>query len=364
MGGFMSTDRERTDTHLERATRLVATLPPSHAKAGVLTSRARSAYLSADYPEAFELGQEALAMAEELGLEVIRAEALLYVGSVKVELGDPTGIDDVRESIAIGNAINSPEVARSYNNLAVLLRVEGRLAESLEASQQGLAVAKRFGLMPYLNWDRGALPARLFERGHFDEALAAADEVLEAERGAVQQWPALVRAQIRVARDDETGALADSASGLEEGRALRYPQAIYPSLMVRAFVLTSFGDMVGGREVLEELHDRRTSQQMSLGFGGSAIAAWSWEQHGLLRLFLDTVRSRRTPWLEAAQAVGSSDWTTAAEIYARSGAVTDAAFARLQAGGDANLRTALDFYRSVKASRYVRQAEAGLAAIA
>ena len=200
--------------------------------------------------------------------------------------------------------------------------------------------------------------------GNFDEALAAADEVLEAERGAVQQWPALVRAQIRVARDDETGALADSASGLEEGRALRYPQAIYPSLMVRAFVLTSFGDMVGGREVLEELHDRRTSQQMSLGFGGSAIAAWSWEQHGLLRLFLDTVRSRRTPWLEAAQAVGSSDWTTAAEIYARSGAVTDAAFARLQAGGDANLRTALDFYRSVKASRYVRQAEAGLAAIA
>ena len=165
MGGFMSTDRERTDTHLERATRLVATLPPSHAKAGVLTSRARSAYLSADYPEAFELGQEALAMAEELGLEVIRAEALLYVGSVKVELGDPTGIDDVRESIAIGNAINSPEVARSYNNLAVLLRVEGRLAESLEASQQGLAVAKRFGLMPYLNWDRGALPGRLFERG-------------------------------------------------------------------------------------------------------------------------------------------------------------------------------------------------------
>ena len=255
-------------------------------------------------------------MAEELGLEVIRAEALLYVGSVKVELGDPTGIDDVRESIAIGDAINSPEVARSYNNLAVLLRVEGRLAESLEASQQGLGVAKRFGLMPYLNWDRGALPGRLFERGHFDEALAAADEALEADQGSVQQWPALVRAQIRVARDDGPGALADSASALEEGRALRYPQAIYPSLVVRAFVLTSLGDIAGGREVLEELLDRRASQPMSLGFGGGAIAAWSWEQHGLLQRFLDTIRSRRTPWLDASEAVNANDWVGAAEIYA------------------------------------------------
>ena len=364
MGGFMSSDRERTDTHLERATRLVATLPPSPAKAAVLTSRARSAYLSADYPEALELGQEALSMAEELGLEVIRAEAMLYVGSVKVELGDPTGIDVVRESIATGNAINSPEVARSYNNLAVLLRVEGRLAESLEASEQGLAVAKRFGLMPYLNWDRGALPGRLFERGHFDEALAAADEALEADQGSVQQWPALVRAQIRVARDDGPGALADSASALEEGRALRYPQAIYPSLVVHGFVLTSLGDLAGGREVLEELLGRRASQPMSLSFGGGAIAAWSWEQHGLLQRFLDMIRSRRTPWLDASEAVNANDWEGAAEIYGRCGAVTDEAFARLQAGGDANLRAALDFYRSVGAPRYVRQAEARLAATA
>src|SRR5688572_18659310 len=174
MGGFMSGERERTDTHLERASRLVSALGSSRAKAAVLTSRARSAYLSADYPQALELGQEALAMSEELGLEAIRAEALLYVGSVKLELDDPAGIDDVRQSIAIGNAINSPEVARSYNNLAVLLRLEGRLAESDEASQEGLNVAMRFGLVPYLNWDRGALPGRLYERGRWDEATAAA----------------------------------------------------------------------------------------------------------------------------------------------------------------------------------------------
>ena len=133
MGGFMSGDRERTDTHLERATHLVSTLQPSRAKASVLTSRARSAYLRTDYAEADELAREALTIAEQLGLEAIRAEALLYAGSSKLELGDPGGLDDVRESIAIGTAINSPEVARSYNNFAVLLRLEGRLADADEA---------------------------------------------------------------------------------------------------------------------------------------------------------------------------------------------------------------------------------------
>ncbi len=366
MGGFMSYDRERTDTHLERASRLVSTVGASRAKAAVLTTRARSAYLSADYPTALELGREALEMSEELGLEAIRAEALLYVGSAKLEHDDPTGIDDVRESIAIGTAINSPEAARSYNNLAVLLRLEGRLAESNEASQAGLDVALRFGLVPYLNWDRGAKPARLFERGHFDEALVAADEALEGEDGAVgsQWWAALVRAHIRIARDDTSGAMADSGAALEEARALRYPQTMYPALMVRAFVLTSLGETVEARELLDELIALRSARPSRLAFGANSIGAWTWTQHGVLRQFLATMHSRRTPWLEAAEAVGSNDWPQAAEIYARCGAVTDEAFARLQAGGDANLRAALDFYRSVKASRYVREAEAGLAVTA
>ena len=363
MGGFIAGDRARTDTHLEQATRLVAALEPSRAKASVVTSRARSAYLDADYALAHELCQEALAMAAELGLEAIRAEALLYGGSSRLELGDPAGLDDVRESIAIWHAINSPEVARSYNNLGVLLRLEGRLAEADEAYDEGHQVAVRFALMPYLNWDRGAVPGRLYDAGRWDEALAAADAALDdPELVRRSQWPGLVRAQIRVARDDESGALEDSALALEEGRALRYPQAIYPSLVIRGFVLTSAGRMAEGRDMLEEVLALRKTQQTSLAFGGSSVGAWSFEQHGLLPRFVHEIRSRRTPWLDAIESVAAGDWGRAAEIYARCGAVTDEAFARLQAGGDANLRAALDFYRSVKASRYVREAEAGLAA--
>ena len=224
----------------------------------------------------------------------------------------------------------------------------------------------RFGLVPYLNWDRGAVPGRLFELGRWDEALAAADEALEADPGTIRrsQWPAMVRAQIRIARDDESGALEDTRLALEEGRALRYPQAVYPPLVTRAFVLTTVGRVAEGRELLDEFLALRAAQHTPLAFGGSSVGAWSFKQHGLSRDLLSSLRSRRTPWLEASEAVAADNWDRAAEIYARCGAVTDEAFARLQAGGDANLRAALDFYRSVKASRYVRQAEAGLAAIA
>ncbi|MEP7335140.1 MAG: AAA family ATPase, partial [Actinomycetota bacterium] len=366
MSGFLSGDRERTDTHLARATRLVAALPASLAKASVVTTRARSAYLSAEYASAHELAQEALAMAEALGLEAIRAEALLYSGSSRLELGDPAGLDDVRESIAIGNAINSTEVARSYNNLSVLLRLEGRLAEARDVSDEGHRVAERFGLVPYLNWDRAAEPGRLFELGRWSEALRAADATLEnRETGTFHRssgWPSLVRAQIRVARDDDAGALDDTGTALERARIERYPQAIYPALAVHAFVLTSVGRFDDGRETLDEMLALRALHAEPLAFGGSSIAPWVYQQHGLLEEFLDLIRGRRTPWLDAAESAVVDDWTRAAEIYARCGAVNDEAFARLQSGGDANLRAALDFYRSVEASRYVRQAEAGLAA--
>ena len=68
--------------------------------------------------------------------------------------------------------------------------------------------------------------------------------------------------------------------------------------------------------------------------------------------------------LEAVEAVAKGSWVRAAEIYERCGSDLSIAFAQLQTGGDADLRAALDFYRSVDASRYIRQAEAGLAATA
>jgi hypothetical protein len=86
-------------------------------------------------------------------------------------------------------------------------------------------------------------------------------------------------------------------------------------------------------------------------------------------------RGRRTRWLEAAEAIIAGHWTGAADVYDRIGARSSEAFARLRAGeqlaragrraeADAQLLLAVDFCRSVRATRYLRQAEALLAASA
>jgi hypothetical protein len=83
--------------------------------------------------------------------------------------------------------------------------------------------------------------------------------------------------------------------------------------------------------------------------------------------------SPRTPWAEAAEAHARNDPAVAASIYATFGAAVHAAEAHLLATeqliaagkrteADTHLQKALDFYRSVQATRFVREGEALLAA--
>jgi hypothetical protein len=61
-------------------------------------------------------------------------------------------------------------------------------------------------------------------------------------------------------------------------------------------------------------------------------------------------------WAAAAKAILARDATTAADLLAEIGHRPAGAYARLRTG-DAELNGALAFYRSVGATRYVREAE-------
>ena len=82
-----------------------------------------------------------------------------------------------------------------------------------------------------------------------------------------------------------------------------------------------------------------------------------------------------TRWIEAARLYAGGDFAAAAEVYAQIGSLLDEADARLRAAeqlaeagrreeADAQLEQALAFYRSVGATRYVREGEDLLAASA
>ena len=80
----------------------------------------------------------------------------------------------------------------------------------------------------------------------------------------------------------------------------------------------------------------------------------------------------RTPWLEAIEELFRGDPERAVELYAVMGSPMDIAFAQLEAGkahlaagraaeGRPHLEGALEFYRRVRATRYIAEAEALLA---
>lgn len=90
---------------------------------------------------------------------------------------------------------------------------------------------------------------------------------------------------------------------------------------------------------------------------------------------LDRRNDRPTPWLEGARAAAGGDFARAADVFGGIGARPYEARARLHAarafgeagrGAEAEreLRSALAFYRSVGATRRVREAEALLPASA
>jgi hypothetical protein len=170
---------------------------------------------------------------------------------------------------------------------------------------------------------------------------------------------------IALGRDDGETALADSAAGIEIANATMAALPKYPAYIVRAYVLAQLGDLDEARRVTEKLLRIRLESTERVGFGGDAPATWTWERVGLLDEMLAAMGTGpSTPWLEAARAVASGGWRSALPHYERVALPVGLAFARLQTGADADVRAALEFYRSIGAPFYTRQAEARLAAIA
>ena len=105
--------------------------------------------------------------------------------------------------------------------------------------------------------------------------------------------------------------------------------------------------------------------------------AWVAWQLGRPEELLDALRHEpsHTPWLTAARSVAAGDFGGAADVFAEVRIPPHEAFYRLRAAeqllaqgqrgqADEQLRIALAFYRSVGATRYVRDGEALLAASA
>jgi hypothetical protein len=133
------------------------------------------------------------------------------------------------------------------------------------------------------------------------------------------------------------GALAGHGGGARDGALQLAVLPKYPAYGIRAYVLAATGDLDGAREASLAVAAFRREAADRFAFGGDAHAPWTWQQTGLTDEMISVMGTgRRTPWLEAAEAVAAGSWAQAIEIYEHCGSPVSVAFAQLQTGRDAD----------------------------
>jgi tetratricopeptide (TPR) repeat protein len=322
--------------HLERAVALLRDAPPSRSKAYVLCSLARFLRNDGRDEEAIRVGREALAMAEELGLDELCANALNTIGVARAETGDLGGVQDLERSLALARTGISSESVRAFLNLGSILARLGDLPRAFELHAEGRRAAERFGDLGGIRWLAAERVYEDYWSGRYEDALRHAEEILaEVETGTPHRMELaarLIRGWLRLARGDVAGAADDARRGLEFARSAGDPQALFPALAFAARAALADGRRDEAAGLATELLRSWADWALALPSSGLTDLGLVVGELGLAGAFA-RVAAHKTPtrWLEAALAAARGDFTRAAQLYATIGAVPDEALARSRA---------------------------------
>jgi class 3 adenylate cyclase/tetratricopeptide (TPR) repeat protein len=365
-------DQEQAHARDERALELVRDAAPSYTKALILTRAGTHVFARESPAEALRLLEEALSIAEQLGLREIEAEALQFVGVTRLDAGDAGGVEDNERALAVAMELNSPVSLSCYGNLADVRRYLGSLQASAMLHLAGERAAEHFGIPVQVRRFRAEQAIDLYYSGDWDEALAHLDEYLDSvqtrspHRGAGEAR--LNRGRIRLARDDSEGALDDADAALEFARGTGEPWDLFPALAFHARAVAEHDPDQVEASVAELLAALAAGQPF---WGASSLPdlllVVGEERYEELRRLLDAA-TPHSQWYEAACAVLDGDLARAADTYAVIGSQPDEAVARLEAAkrslatgdgarAEGELARALAFFRRVGARAYMREAE-------
>ena len=355
-------ERDRCFAHLARAEEIVGDQEPSAAKARVLSQVARYRAIAGDAEPAISAGQEALNIAEELGLDELRAQALNNIAIARMNVGDFSGsMSGLEQSIEIAQAINSPEAARGYNNLSVLKwMAAGDAAEALRLRRESVRAAERLGDPGRTRFFRSSLVIHLYFDGRWDEAVHLAGELIEEATQEPHLGESIARerrAVVRHARGDDAGAIDDIHRAVDIARPARDPQMVLPTL-------TTWLRLAAEHELWDEAELAAGELQHELSETSSPFAVlvlealWVARRSGCAESLRRVVEMSSPVWTDAGMAVLDERYADAARAFHEMGDVADEAYARLRTGESHEVERALAFYRSVGATRYIREAEA------
>ena len=229
--------------HLARALELVGDTT-SPAAARVQTTAARMSVIRAENDAALAVGARALAMADELGLDEIRAHALTTIGMAKSAKQPRSGTPDIERARDLALEVDLPVAAAIVNNLAADAASNADVTRGAELYEEAYELAERFGDRSNMRFIRGNIIWFGVMRGNWHVLADAESFIAECEAGAPHtQEPVvrLARAYIRAARGDLEAANDDFRAAVDLSHRRMQAGSVIGPLSLWLAVLVDYG---------------------------------------------------------------------------------------------------------------------------
>ena len=156
---------------------LLEPLPRGAEYAEALVELSRVDAMAGRHKAAIRHAERALSVGDEIGLDR-SSRALGFRGMGRAQLGDPRGLDDYREAIALATeAGQGREVTLLHNNLGMDLWALDGPAAAVKVMKEGIAFARARGLEEAVWTTASSLLDPLIDVGSLDEALDLAEDL-------------------------------------------------------------------------------------------------------------------------------------------------------------------------------------------
>ena len=189
----------------------------------MLAEAARFQMLGGESDAAIRTGETALRLAEQLGLDQLRAEAMVTIGTAKGNSGDMSGVDDLERALEIASG---RAAWRAYNNLAAIVTHGlGDVPRAQAFLHQGLAIAEHIGDRMQIVRFRSQLVLSAYQVGQLPRMIHHADAAIaQLEAGTAREALRRLRAaaqRVGLPRGYVAGATADAVASDGRGRGSR-----------------------------------------------------------------------------------------------------------------------------------------------
>ncbi len=195
------------DQQVDAAIALLETLPPTRDLAMAYSTRSQWAMNGDHTEEALDFGRRALDLATQFGDQGVRAHALTNIGSARLSAGDPAGLAQLEQSLAIALEHDLHKHAgRAYCNLVSIAVRQHRGDLAMRYLAEALEYCEVHEVQDHLNYTRAYGAHFDLNRGQWDKAARLAAGLIEHHALAIaQRIPALVVLAIVRARRGDPG---------------------------------------------------------------------------------------------------------------------------------------------------------------